>query len=175
MTPASNSSPPNSDCNDNVALSYEYIEKSLKEVQDINNNTNTQLGLLIGFNFTFIRFFLNELPTAIVNNDHLPCNSCLILKISAYGLSFSSIIFCFWGLYKTIKYYIIPPNLLIENCDTVSSQELRLAIIDTFQDKLEHFKELIQQKKEILNRSIILLLISGSMAIADEIIVSIFY
>ena len=165
----------NSDYADNVALSYDYIEKSLKEVQDINNNTTAQMGLLIGFNFTFIRFFINELPSRIINGDSLLCNSCFIFKILAYSLSFISILLCFLGLYKTIKYYIVPPNLLIENCDQVSPQELKLAIIDTFQDKLQHFRELIQQRKLILNLSIILLLASGLMAIIDEIIAYIFY
>lgn len=165
----------NSDYDDNIALSYDYVEKSLKEVQDINNNTNTQLGLLIGFNFTFIRFFINELPDRIINDDYLACNSCLLLKIFAYSLSIISILFCFSGLYKTIKYYIVPPNLLIENCDQVPPQELKLAIIDTFQEKLQYFKELIKHKKIILNRSIILLLMSGLMAAIDEIIAYIFY
>lgn len=166
---------PNSDYDDNVALSYEYMEKSLKEVQDINNNTNTQLGLLIGFNFTFIRFFINELPERAINDNSLTCNSCLLFKIVSYGLSFISILLCFWGLYKTIEYYIVPSNLLIENCDKVSPQELKLAIIDTFQDKLDNFENLIKQKKVILNRSIIFLLASGLIAAIDEIIVSIFY
>ena len=165
----------NSDYCDNVALSYEYMEKSLKEVQDINNNTNTQLGLLIGFNFTFIRFFINELPERLINEDSLTCNSCLLFKIFAYGLSFISIILCFWGLYKTIEYYIVPSNLLIENCDKVSPQELRLAILDTFQDKLDNFENLIKQKKVMLSRSIILLLASGLMAVMDEMIAYIFY
>lgn len=165
----------NSDYGDNVALSYDYIEKSLKEVQDINNNTNTQLGLLIGFNFTFIRFFINELPGKIINGDSLPCNSYLLFKTIAYELSFVSILFCFLGLYKTIEYYIIPSNLLIKNCDKVSTEELKLAIIDTLQDKLEHFKELIKQKKVILNRSIILLLVSGIIAVIDMIIAYAFY
>lgn len=175
MTEIPNSSPTDEDYEINIALSYDYIEKSLKEIQDINNNTNTQLGLLIGFNFTFIRFFINDLPNKIVNLNSWSCNSCLLFKILAYGLAIASISLCFFGLYKTIKYYIIPPNLLIENCNRVSNAELKLAIIDTWQNKLKDFKEVTQQKKQILNRSIILLLISGLMAIIDEIIASIFY
>lgn len=148
MTEIPDSSLSNKDYETNVALSYDYTEKSLKEVQDINSNTNAQLGLLIGFNFTFIRFFINELPNRIINIHSLPCNSCLLFKILAYSFSIASIVLCFFGLYKTIKYYIIPPKLLIKNCDKVSNQELKLAIIDTWQDKLEDFKEITQQKKK---------------------------
>ena len=175
MSEIPNSSPTDKDYQDNVTLSYDYIEKSLKEVQDINNHINTQLGLLIGFNFTFIRFFINELPNKIINHNPLFCNSCLLFKILAYTFAIASISACFFGLYRKIKYYIIPPSLLTKNCDQVTHQELQLAIIDTWQDKLKDFKEVTQQKKQILNLSIVLLLISGLMAICDEIIATIFY
>lgn len=171
MTEISNSS--HDDYDDNLALSYNYIEKSLQEVQDINNNTNTQLGLLIGFNFTFIRFFINDLATNLTNNS-APCNSCLLLKVLAYFFSSASIICCFFGLYKTVKYYIIPPHLLIENCDKVPSSELKLAIMDTWQEKLKNFKEVTQEKKRILNKAIALISISGLMSIFNYIVVSIF-
>ena len=168
MTEVSNLSPDDRDYDANLSLSYEYVEKSLQEVQDINNNINAQLGLLIGFDFTFIRFFINGLPNRInINDSSLYCNSCLLFKIIAYSFSVASIILCLWGLYKTVKYYIIPPNLLIENCDRVSNQELKLAIIDTWKDKLKDFKDLTQQKKRILNRSILLLVISGLFSVLD--------
>ena len=160
---------------DNLALSYEYIEKSLKEVQDINNSINTQLGLLIGFNFTFIRFFLSDLPGRKIDSYSLPCNSCLLLKVSAYSLAIASISLCLFGLYKTIKFYIIPPNLLIENCDRVSTQELKLAIIDTWQEKLESFQVSNSYKKQLFNRSIFLLLLSGIMVIVEKIIARLLY
>lgn len=160
---------------DNLALSYEYIEKSLKEVQDINNNINTQLGLLIGSNLTFIRFFLSDLPGRNIESNFLPCNSCLILKVLAFGFAIASISWCLFGLYKTIKFYIIPPKLLIENCDRVSPQELKLAIIDTWQDKLESFQISNSYKKQLFNRSIFLLLLSGVMIILDKIVVYFLY
>ena len=100
----------------NVASSYEYIEKSIKEIQDTSNHTNTQLGLLIGFNFTFIRFFLSELPDNSIAINSWFCNYCLILKLSAYLFSGMSIFCCFRGLYRNIEYFIIPPNILIDGC-----------------------------------------------------------
>ncbi|MEL4895035.1 hypothetical protein [Crocosphaera sp. Alani8] len=152
MTKTPNSDPTDQDYQNNINLSYDYIEKSLKEVQDIKNTINTELGLLIGFNFTFIRFFLNELPNEIINSNPVLCHSCLVLKIFAYVFSIASIIFCFFGLYKTVTYYIIPPKLLLENCDRVPNEELRLAVIDTWQKKLESFNQINQQKKQIFNR-----------------------
>ena len=163
----------NQDYQNNINLSYDYIEKSLKDIKESDRDINTQLGLLIGFNFTFIRFFINDLPS-MLKDDSLSCNSCLILKILAYTFSFASIIFCFLGLYKTIKYYIIPPHLLLENCDKVPNYELRLAILDTWEEKLKNFTELTKQKKQLLNKAIALLLVSGLMAIFDDLIVSIF-
>lgn len=159
----------------NVDLSYEYIEKSIKEVQDISNNHNTQLGLIIGFNFTFIRFFLNELPDKIFHLDSLPCNSCLLFKILAYVLAITSIILGFFGLYRGLKYDAIKPSSLTENCDKISNVELKLAIIDIWQDKLYKFNKIARQKKDFLNYSIIFLVLSGVMAALDEIIVSLFY
>lgn len=69
----------------NISLSYEYIEKSIQEIKDIINNTNTQLGVLIGFNFTFIRFFINDLPDKVVSPHSLVSNSYLLFKLLAYG------------------------------------------------------------------------------------------
>ena len=175
MTNIPDSSNPAQDYPANVALSYDYIEKSLKEVQEINNNINNQLGLLIGFNFTFMRFFLNELADKIIDANSMVCYTCFYSKTLAYGFAAGSIIFCFFGLYKTVTYYIIPPKLLLENCDQVPNQELRLAVIDTWQKKLDAFNQINQQKKQIFNRSIILLFISGAMAILNKLIALIFY
>ncbi len=174
MTNISNTSANNQDYEVNLKLSYEYLEKSIKEVQDVINNTNTQFGILIGFNFTFIRFFINDLPIKIVLNQGLDCNSCLLFKILAYGFSFVSIIFSFIGLYQTTELKIIKPEVLIENCDRVPNWELQLAIMERFEAKLEDFRKLALQKKQIFNSSIIMFIISGLMAIFDEIIATIF-
>ncbi|MGL6344028.1 MAG: hypothetical protein ACRC80_33390 [Waterburya sp.] len=159
----------------NVDLSYEYIEKSLKEVQDISNHTNTQLGLIIGFNFTFIRFFLSELPDNVDLIESLPCNSCLLFKIFAYAFAIASIISSFLGLYTKIKYYIIPPNALMASCNQIDNLELKLAIVDTWNEKLDEFIKLTKIKKQLFNYSIILLVLSGLMAILDTIIAKVFY
>ncbi|MEO1672982.1 MAG: hypothetical protein AAFR77_19760 [Cyanobacteria bacterium J06631_2] len=165
--------PTNSDYELNLKLSYDYLEKSIKEIQDVINNTNGQLGILIGFSFTFIRFFINELPGKIEIDADLYCNSCFWCKILAYGLAIASITFCFLGLYQSTELKIVKPKVLIENCDRVINQELKLAIIDMFEAKLENFSRLAARKKQFLNLSIILLLISGLMAILDEVVAAI--
>ena len=159
----------------NMSLIYDYVEKSIKEMQDLSNNTNTKLGLLIGFNLTFIRFFIATLPGNFDFASSLPCNSCLFLKITACIFSILSIIFCFKGLYSNTEYFIIPPNLLIDECEKSSSTGLKLAIIKTWDAKLEKFIKLAEHKKKLFNYSIIFLILSGFMAILDEIILSIFY
>ncbi len=159
----------------NVDLSYDYIEKSIKEIQNKSNNTNTELGLLIGFNLTFIRFFIGELPGKVYDLDFLPCNSCLILKIFAYVFAVASIICCFFGLYTRTNYYIIPPNFFINNCSEASPVEFKLAIIKTWQEKFESFLILTKKKKDLFNYSLFFLILSGLMAAIDGIIAYIFY
>ena len=144
----------------NVSLSYEYLEKSIKEIQDIISNTNTQLGVLIGFNFTFVRFFLSEVPDKIVNFNEIACNTCLWFKVLAYFFSFVSIFLSFIGLYQSVQWEIIKPDFLIKECDRVLNWELKLTIIESWQDKLKDFKQLSDVKKKLFNYSIFCLVIS---------------
>jgi len=159
----------------NVDLSYDYYEKSIKELQSRSKDINTEFGLLISFNLTFIRFFIFELPNRIYNLDFLPCNSCLILKILAYISAFISIICCLLGLYIRTSYFIIPQHLLIDNCEEVPSLDFKLAILKTWKDKLESFLASTRKKKVLLNYSLFLFLFSGLIAAIDSILVSIFY
>ena len=163
----------NQDYNKNITLSYEYVEKSLKEIQDIINNRNTQLGLIIGFNFTFIRFFINELPRNRID-DNLIYYSSVTLQIFSYLFAFSSILFCFLGLYKNVDLLIISPDKLVNVSGFLSEIDLREAILDTWNDKLEKLIEINEQKKKILNRSIICLVFSGLMVIFDRLINAVF-
>ena len=162
------------DYSKNIALSYEYTEKSIKEVQDIINNTNTQLGVLIGFNFTFIRFFLSELPGRAIADSCLLCNSCILLKYLAYSLAIVSIFISLAGLYQTVEFQIINPSALINRCDKASSGELKLAILDLWQNKLNEFKKLAQIKKKRFNLSIACLILSSFTAIVEKIIITVF-
>ena len=153
----------------NVSLSYEYYEKSLQEFRDTSNTTNTQLGLLIGFNLTFIRFFLNELPDSSQIIDCLLCNSALVLKLLAYLFAGASIILCFRGLYiSTGEYLIIPPDILLPQCDRASNTAFKLGIIKTWQEKLKDFLDLSKQKKKLLKLSIWQLAVAIAFAIADQ-------
>ena len=152
----------------NVSLSYDYYEKSIQELRDASNTTNTQLGLLIGFNFTFIRFFLNELPDSSYLIDCLNCYSCLGLKLLAYICSGISISCCFKGLYETRGYFIIPPDILISQCDQTSNIAFKLGVIKAWSEKLTDFVDLSKQKKRLLNFSILLFLIAIAFAITDQ-------
>ncbi len=105
----------------------------------------------------------------------MPCNYCLLFKVLAYGFSISSIVLSFVGLYETIDLKIIKPGRLIEECDRVPNWELKLAIIDKWEDKLANFEKLNKLKKKLFNFSIILLLSSGLMAAINKIIASILY
>ncbi|MEM6613357.1 MAG: hypothetical protein AAF652_14080 [Cyanobacteria bacterium P01_C01_bin.72] len=159
---------------DNLELSYDYLEKAIAEIQSVINNTNSQLGIVIGFNFTFIRFFLNELPTVIITSEIAFDDAYFWFKILAHVLAISSIILSFIGLYQSAELKIIKPDVLVANCDRVPKDELELAIIDSFADKLEDFRKLAAQKKDFFNLSIISLVGSGVMALLDEIAAAIF-
>ena len=162
----------NGDYPKNVALSYEYTEKSIKEVQDSINNTSTQLGLLIGFNFTFVRFFLSELPNTVIDNSCLFCNYLILLKYSAYGFAIVSIVISLFGLYQTIEFAIINPDALCDRCNKVSHDKLQLGILYLWQNKLNKLQELASTKKTRFNFSIACLIFSGLIAMIEEIIVS---
>lgn len=159
----------------NVSLSYEYLEKSIKEIQDIINNTNTQLGVLIGFNFTFIRFFLSEVPDKIIASYKISCNPCLWFKILAYLFSFVSVLLSFIGLYRTIEWEILEPDFLIKESDRIFNWELKLTVIKSWQDKLNDFKHLADVKKKLFNYSIFCLVISVLLTIYIRFIAAIFY
>ena len=151
----------------NVTLSYDYLEKAIKEIQDITNNANTQLGLLIGFNFTFIRFFLSSLPDSTPEINTLAASPSLILKAIAYIASGISIICCFRGLYVGTEYFIVPPEKLISECAIRSTTALQLGIINAWQTKLKQFIQLQKEKKQLLNIAILCLIISATIAVLD--------
>jgi hypothetical protein len=164
-----NSEPPSIDdaYEQNVSLTYDYVEKSIKEIQDVSDNVNNKFLLLATFNLTYIRFFLSDLPQIKNYINSLPCNSCLWLKILAYIFSAGSIFYCFVGLYSTTEYFIISPKLLITECDRTTYIGLKLAIIETQTDKLESFIKLAERKKKIFNYSMILVVLSALMAAMD--------
>ncbi len=159
----------------NVSLSYKYLEKSIKEVQDLINNTNTQLGVLIGFNFTFMKFFINETLDKVTSLGNLSCNSCLWFPRLAYFFSFVSIILCFISLYQTIEWEILDSNFLIKESPRLVNWELRITIIESWHKKLNNFTRLADLKKQLLNYSIICLVISFLLTIYNRFISSIFY
>ena len=72
------------------------------------------------------------------------------------------------------KFYIITSELLIPECDLVPETELRLAIMDVWEEKLEKLIEVSEQKKKFLNRSILFLGLSGLMVIFDRLINAVF-
>ncbi len=151
----------------NVSLTYDYVAKSIKEIQDVSDSINNKFLLLATFNLTYVRFFLSGLPELDNYIDSLLCNSCLLLKILAYIFSACSIVFCFIGLYSNTEYFIITPDLLIDECDRTTTIGLKLAIINTQTKKLESFIKLAEQKKKFFNYSMILFMVSGLMAIMD--------
>ncbi len=158
----------------NVSLTYDYVEKSINEVQDVSDNVNNKFLLLATFNLTYIRFFLSGLPELNNYINSLPCNSCLLLKILTYVFSACSIVSCFVGLYSTTEYFIISPKLLITECDRTTSIGLKLAIIENQTDKLESFIKLSERKKKFFNYAMILFVLSGLMALIDILIDFIF-
>ncbi len=151
----------------NVTLSYEYLEKSIKEIQDITNNANTQSGLLVGFNFTFIRFFLNGLPSDLsAVSTPLECLR-FILLFAAYFASGISIVCCFSALSVSTEFLIVPPERLLQECNLTSNTALKLGIIQAWQQKLKQFIRLQKKKKRLLNTAIRFLIVSAIIAVID--------
>ena len=74
-----------------------------------------------------------------------------------------------------IEWEIIRPDFLLENCDRVFNWELKLTIIESWQDNLNDFKQLADAKKKLFNYSIICLVISVVLTIYNRFISSFFY
>ncbi|MGB5595364.1 MAG: hypothetical protein WBM32_12745 [Crocosphaera sp.] len=176
-------SSPNNFYDDNIALIYDYVEKSLdilgKNISDVTN----KLGLLAGIEVTLMRFFLADLPSPsfsdmMSNNIKiLPCYSCFILKILAYIFIITSIIICLWEGYLTQPIrLVIPPKQLLEQAKEGTITQYKEAIINNiWKYSLEEANQLLGRRSKALRKAIISLFMSMIFAGLGIIIHFVFY
>ena len=80
----------------------------------------------------------------------------------------------FLGLYQTVEWEIIEPDFFIKESNRVFNWELKLTIIESWQDKLKDFKQLSDVKKKLFNYAIFCLVISGLLTMYNRFIGSFF-
>ncbi|MEO8890491.1 MAG: hypothetical protein ABI417_02980 [Coleofasciculaceae cyanobacterium] len=177
MSFAHQESPSNEAYKANIALSYEYLNKSVTEIKSNIDNINTKLGLIVGFNATFIRFS-SGLPDQTANlasgvDDYLVCYSCLILKIFFCIFLSLSIGTATWGLFPVKAITTLTPKQLLENANRASENDYKLSIIYFWEKIMPDLLKIREKKSTRLRYSIVLFAVSASLSALDVIIASI--
>ena len=173
----------NKDYDHNIALIYDYVEKSIDIVRNNISAVTNKLGLLAGIEITLMRLFLADLPSPSFSDliskdiDILPCYSCFTFKILAYILSITSITICLWEGYITQgTKLIIEPHLLLREARKGTITQYKEAMInDIWKHTLEKAFQLLEKRSKALKNAIILLAISMTFGVLNIIIHFIFY
>jgi hypothetical protein len=171
-------SPSYNDYKANIALSYEYLDKSVTEVKSNIDSINTRLGLIVGFDATFIRFS-SGLPDktatiASVADDFLACYSCLILKIIFCVCLSISIGVAVWGLFPVKVSTTLTPKQLLDNASLASENDYKLAIIYFWSKIIPELLKVRDKKSSRLRYAIGLFAVAASISALDVVIASVF-
>lgn len=162
----------------NIALSYEYLNKSVTEVKSNIDSINTRLGLIVGFDATFIRFS-SGLPDqtatlASVADNFLVCYSCLILKILFCICLSISLGIAVWGLFPVKVSTTLTPKQLLNNANLASENDYKLAIIYFWDKIIPELLKIRDKKSTRLRYAIGLFAVAASVSALDVIIASVF-
>ncbi|HEY9813872.1 MAG TPA: hypothetical protein V6D31_10115 [Candidatus Sericytochromatia bacterium] len=171
-------SPGYDDYKSNIALSYEYLGKSIAEVKSNIDSINTRLGLIVGLDATFIRFS-SGLPdqvatVASVADYFLVCYSCLILKVLFCVCLSISIGLAVWGLFPVKVSTTLTPKQLLDNASLAYENDYKLAIIYFWDKIIPELLRVRDQKSSRLRYAIILFAIAAFISALDVMIASIF-
>ncbi len=162
----------------NIALSYEYLNKSVTEIKSNIDSINTKLGLIVGFNATFIRFS-SGLPNQTANlasgvDNYLVCYSCLILKIFFCIFLSLSMGIAVWGLFPVKVITTLTPTQLLEKAKLASENDYKLAIIYLWEKIMPDLLKIRDEKSTRLRWSLVLFAVAVSLSVLDVIIASIY-
>jgi hypothetical protein len=169
---------PNNDYESNIALTYEYLEKSITTAKSNIDSINTRLGLLIGFNATLIRFSSGLPDKSSVNfyslqGEPLGCNSCLILQVICCIFLVISIIVSLWGLSPITVKTTLTPQQLLKNAGLAAKNDYKLAIIYFWEKILPEIMKVVDKKSSRLRCAIVLFGIAACLSALDIMIASI--
>jgi len=112
----------------NIALTYKYVEESVKALQENIKNLNTRLGLIIGFDAGLIRL-ASELPSKYLKchaqaiENCLLCYSCFFLKLIVIVLFSLSIGVCSWYVFPKGVSSVIFASELLDKAQKNSNRE----------------------------------------------------
>ena len=163
----------------NIALSYEYVEKTLAHVRNNIDALNNRLALLIGFNATLIRFSPGLPDHSLKANIYvkeaiisLSCYSCLTFKILSCTFLAISITICLWGLSPEKVKDILPPNDLLNNAELNSDINFKLAIITVWNVAIKRLYKVKDKKSNCLVCAIHVFGLASLLSALDIIIAS---
>ena len=173
----------NQDYDHNIALIYDYVEKSIDILRSNLSEVTNNLRLLAAAEVTYIHFFLSDLPSPSFadmiteNIELLPCYSCFIFKTLAYILSITSITICLWKGYskESIRLVIKPNNLLSQAEKGTITQYKQSIIINIWKYTIEDLNKFLQIRAKALRQAVITLILSMVCAVLDTIIHFVFY
>jgi hypothetical protein len=171
-------SPTDESCKANIALSYEYLNRSVTEVKSNIDSIHTRLGLIVGFDATFIKLS-SDLPDqtatlASIGDNHLVCYSCLILKILFFICLSISLGIALWGLFPIKVSTNLTPTQLLDKVEVASENEYKLAIIHFWGKIIPEILRIRDEKSKRLRYSIMLFAVAVYVSALDVIIASVF-
>jgi hypothetical protein len=160
----------NDNSDSKIPLIYEYVEKSITAIRSNLDALNTKLGLMIGFNATFIRFSPGLPDKSSLAS--MSCYSCLVLKVLSCAFLLVSIGICLWGLSPESVPAFLKPKRLLEEAKKGSKEDYQIAIIDFWDEEMENLYEIKEKKSERLKCAIKVFGLAACLSGVDIIITS---
>lgn len=142
-----------------IELIYQNAQQSIRDLNESINALNTTLSAVTGFSVVLVKF-IGDLPGRTLDipltdlSNMLPCNICLLLKLSSLvfllissGIGLSAL------LPKSLKARIFSPAEQIEKCLELSEDEYKLLFIREFDRNIASLVELRDFKSQRLSYS----------------------
>jgi hypothetical protein len=147
-----------------LKLIYEDAENSLKILREDINALNIRLGVLLGFNATFIRIAM-DLPAQ--SPCSIACYSCLLLKTLTFVSVATSVAFSLWGIHPKPVQVIIFPTIQLEKSCEASEELFRERVIEARDKIIHNLLEVVDTKAERFKLALNLLAVAVILAVID--------
>ena len=153
--------------NPNLDFFYEYTVSVFEGVNDSINILNTKMGAVIAFNGLLIRI-ISDMPDQRTYFHKLPCYTCLGMKGLSYFVLILSIWICVIGLLPKPRGEIAKPMHLLSECYNSSIEDNKVFVLKGFQNSLNIYEEIRDQKSKMLKKAYILLAIATTLFAIDS-------
>ena len=143
-----------------LKLIYDDAENSLKSLKEDVNAFNTRLGVLLGFNATFVRLAM-DLPA------QPSCFSCLVLKFLTLAFVVGSIALSLIGIYPKGMPIVISPKSQIQKSLGASEKDFREGVIEIRDSMIRDFAQQVGKKAKKFKQALTCLGLAAAMAAVD--------